>query len=371
MDIGFFTMPIHPVGRSIAETLQEDRELALVADRLGFTEGFYGEHATDAAETITSSLMFVASLIHSTQTIKLGTGTVNLPCYHPAMVAAQVAMVDHMAQGRFLFGISPGGLLSDAEVFGNLDNDRTAMFLESIDHILAIWAGEAPHKREGKFWNFSTERTTITELGQGSIMKPYQKPHPQIVVTAVAPFSQGVTQAAKRGWQPISANFLLPKWVQSHWPNYQQGCEESGRLADTAHWRVAKSIFVADDLATARRYATAAEGPYHQYYRSIVTKMIANGRANLFKADQNAPDSSVTVEGVVDDLVIWGTPEKVADELLAFRESVGDFGTLLYAGHDWADRRLAIRSMELMAERVMPKVNAAIAAPSQLLRMEG
>ena len=39
MDIGFFTMPIHPVGRSIAETLQEDRELALVADRLGFTEG--------------------------------------------------------------------------------------------------------------------------------------------------------------------------------------------------------------------------------------------------------------------------------------------------------------------------------------------
>ena len=48
------------------------------------------------------------------------------------------------------------------------------------------------------------------------------------------------------------------------------------------------------------------------------------------------------------------------DELLAFRETVGDFGTLLYAGHDWADARLARRSMELMAEKVMPALNDAI-----------
>ena len=52
----------------------------------------------------------------------------------------------------------------------------------------------------------------------------------------------------------------------------------------------------------------------------------------------------------------------VVDQLLAFREAVGDFGTLLYAGHDWADAKLARRSMELMAERVMPAVNAAIGA---------
>jgi hypothetical protein len=53
MDLGFFTMPIHPLGRNVTETLMEDKELAVVADRLGFTEGFYGEHITDAAETWT------------------------------------------------------------------------------------------------------------------------------------------------------------------------------------------------------------------------------------------------------------------------------------------------------------------------------
>ena len=53
-----------------------------------------------------------------------------------------------------------------------------------------------------------------------------------------------------------------------------------------------------------------------------------------------------------------GSVNSVVDQILAFRETVGDFGTLLYCGHDWADPRLARRSMELMAEKVMPAVNA-------------
>jgi alkanesulfonate monooxygenase SsuD/methylene tetrahydromethanopterin reductase-like flavin-dependent oxidoreductase (luciferase family) len=68
--------------------------------------------------------MFVASLAYATKNIRLGTGTVNMPNSHPAAVAAQVAMLDHMLDGRFNFGISPGGLASDAEVFGSLDADR-------------------------------------------------------------------------------------------------------------------------------------------------------------------------------------------------------------------------------------------------------
>ena len=360
MQLGFFTMPIHPLGRPLAETLQEDRELALTAERLGFVEGFFGEHITDAAETITSSLIFIAWILNETKRIRLGTGTINMPNHHPAMVAAEVAMVDHMAGGRLIMGISPGGLLSDAEVFGNLDADRTAMFVEAIDQVLAIWGGEPPYNLKGKFWTISTERTLMKDLGQGYIHKPLQQPHPPIVVTAVAPFSKGVTEAAARGWEPISANFLLPKWVKTHWPSYVEGCKRGGRPAEAKNWRVAKSIFVADDLATARRYATDPSGPYHAYYNSLVVKLMKNGRANLFKADQKAPDSSVTTEKVVDDLVIWGTPEKVTDELLAFRDDVGDFGTLLYAGHDWVDKKLALRSMELMAERVMPAIGKAL-----------
>jgi alkanesulfonate monooxygenase SsuD/methylene tetrahydromethanopterin reductase-like flavin-dependent oxidoreductase (luciferase family) len=58
--------------------------------------------------------------------------------------------------------------------------------------------------------------------------------------------------------------------------------------------------------------------------------------------------------------VLAGTVNSVVDQILAFREYVGDFGNLLYAGHDWMDPKLAKRSMELFATEVMPRVNAAI-----------
>jgi hypothetical protein len=60
--------------------------------------------------------------------------------------------------------------------------------------------------------------------------------------------------------------------------------------------------------------------------------------------------------------VIAGTVNSVVDQILAFREQIGDFGTLYYACHDWIDPALGRRSMQLMAEEVMPRVNAAIGA---------
>ena len=124
--------------------------------------------------------------------------------------------------------------------------------------------------------------------------KPYQRPYPPIVVTAVAPFSQGVAAAAERGWDPISANFLQPQWVKTHWGKYVEGCAKGGRVADPANWRVAKSIFVADNAATAERYATEHQGPYHFYYHSLFTKLLRVGRANLFKTDPDMPTTPST-----------------------------------------------------------------------------
>ena len=362
MKLGFFTMPMHPLGRNYTQTLKEDREAVLLADGLGFCEAFIGEHITDACETIPSCLTFIASVAHDTKRIHLGSGTVNLPNNHPAQVAAHVAMVDHMLEGRFLFGIGPGGLRSDMEVCGNLDADRNAMFVEAIDHILAMWAGDAPYNLTGRYWNISTEKTLIRDAGQGVMVKPYQQPHPPIVVTAIVPHSKGLAAAAARGWKPITANFLQPQWAATHWPMYARGCAEGGHRADPSDWRVCKSVFVADDEATARRYARDPKGPYGFYYWNLLTKRRGHGNVDIFKHDLKMPDEAVTVDYLLDRLVLSGTVDSVVEQILAFRETIGDFGTLLYAGHDWADPRLARRSMELMAEKVMPAVNAALGA---------
>ena len=361
MKLGFFTMPIHPLDKDWRQSLREDREAFILADQLGYTEGYVGEHHTDRAENITSCMMFICTLIEATQRIKLGTGTINMPNNHPAAVAANAAMLDHLLDGRFIFGISPGGLMSDAEVFGNLQKDRNAMFLESINMVLEIWKRDGPYDLAGQYFSVTTGKTMIPEIGQGTILKPFQKPHPPIVVTAVAPHSKGVTEAAKRGWTPISANFLLPEWVATHWPRYAEGRQAAGAQPRAAEWRIAKSIFVADDDQVAKRYGHGARGPYHFYFKQLIRKLVGfGGRANLFKLDQSEPDASITADTMTPRLVIAGSVNSVVDQILAFRETVGDFGTLYYACHDWVDPALGRRSMQLMAEQVMPRVNAAI-----------
>ena len=85
-----------------------------------------------------------------------------MPNTHPARVAAEIAMLDHMLDGKFIMGISPGGLLSDAEIFGNLQANRNEMFLESINAVLQLWASEPPYDIQGKYWNISTAKTLMT-----------------------------------------------------------------------------------------------------------------------------------------------------------------------------------------------------------------
>ena len=71
MEVGFFTMPIHPIDKDYKKTLSEDREAFLLADKIGFSEAYCGEHVTDAAENITSSALFIASLAAETKKLDL------------------------------------------------------------------------------------------------------------------------------------------------------------------------------------------------------------------------------------------------------------------------------------------------------------
>ena len=76
------------------------------------------------------------------------------------------------------------------------------------------------------------------------------------------------------------------------------------------------------------------------------------------------PDSELTDDYVLDSLVLVRPVNKVVDQILELREEIGDFGELVYCGMDWVDPALSRRSMELMANEVMPRVNSAIGTPA-------
>jgi alkanesulfonate monooxygenase SsuD/methylene tetrahydromethanopterin reductase-like flavin-dependent oxidoreductase (luciferase family) len=363
MRLGYFTMPVHPLGRNWTQTLREDREAIILADKLGFYDAFVGEHLTDACENVTNSMLFQATLIDATKTIKLATGTTNLSQMHPVLVAQNAAMFDHLSQGRFILGISPGALTSDAEALNILDEDRNKIFAEAIDVILAIWQRDPPYDidfADNRF-KVAVKKTAAHDLGIGIFGKPYQKPRPEIVGTVVAPFSPGCVLMGKRDFHPLSANFLLANHLRSHWQNFAKGKAEVGQKADINDWRVARTIFVADDDKTALRYGREdANSPYRFYFEQMGAKMRRGNRLYVFKSHKEQPDAEITHDFIMDHCVIHGTVNKVVDEILKLREQTGDFGELVYAGMDWVDAALAKRSMTLLAEQVMPRVNEAI-----------
>jgi hypothetical protein len=88
--------------------------------------------------------------------------------------------------------------------------------------------------------------------------------------------------------------------------------------------------------------------------------MMRGKRLYVFKSTKEQPDEEITLDYVMQNCVTFGTVNKVVDAILKMREATGDFGELVYAGMDWVDPALAKRSMQLMAEQVMPRVNAAI-----------
>lgn len=363
MKLGFFTQPIHPAGRPDPETLDEDRETFILADRLGYSEGFIGEHMTSARENVANGLIFIASLAHATENIKLGTGVHNLAFSHPLVVASNVAMVDNMLKGRFLFGVGAGITFSDAEALGILDEDRRAMFDEAIEQVLALWRNEPPYDLTGNYWNISTGRTRWPELGLGAVAKPYQLPHPPIFAGSGDPKSKSVASYGRRGWSILSSDTLPVSRLSEQWKNYAGGCAEAGHEASRENWRIVRSIFVAEDDKTAEAYGNKdSNSPYRFHFNEFHEKFQKGRMLHMLKADLSVPDEEVTLDYALDNCVITGSVDKVVEEILALREAAGPFGTLVYAGKNWTDEALSRRSMELMAEEVMPAVNAAIGA---------
>ena len=352
MKLGFFTMPIHPLGRDWRTTLREDREAFLLADELGFCEAYVGEHVTDLAENITSCTIFLASLADRIKTMRLGTGTVNLPNSHPANVAAQIAMLDHMLDGRLNFGISPGGLLSDAEIFGNLEADRNAMFVEGIETILKLWATDPPYDIDGKYWKLTTAKNSP----QGDRAGHHRQTAAEAASSHRRDGSRSLLEGRGRRRRPRLGSDL------GQFLDAEMGGDAQGQLHRRLQCRRATGRFGQlaggeehlrrGKLAAAHAYARGPKSPYVHYYHSLFTKLVRNGRSNLFKEDPDLPDAELTLDHVLDRCVICGSPSEVVEQLIAFREEVGPFGTMLYAGHDWADPGLAKASMRLMAEKV-------------------
>lgn len=356
MELGFFTMPLHPPGTDYTRAVHEDLEQIILLDELGYSEAWIGEHFTSVWESIPAPDLVIAMAIPQTKQIRLGTGVSCMPNHHPFNIAHRIALLDHLAKGRFNWGVGSGGFLGDFEVFGfdPTSGEQRLTTREAVDTVIKLWTNPTPGKYEHKRWSFTVPEPQ-DDIGLKLHVTPFQKPHPPIGVAGVSPKSDTLLLAGERGWIPMSINIIPTPILQTQWKAVEEGAQSVGRKADRKIWHVARNVFIADTTKEARKQAL--EGPIGRDFRGYLLKLLTKCKQlNLLKNRPDMPDSDVTLEYLVDNVFIVGSPEDVTSKLQKLYHDLGGFGTLLVIGHEWQPRDAWIRSMTLLKKEVVPKL---------------
>jgi alkanesulfonate monooxygenase SsuD/methylene tetrahydromethanopterin reductase-like flavin-dependent oxidoreductase (luciferase family) len=355
---GMFIMPFHPPSKPLAQCYDEDLELIVRCEELGFAEFWIGEHHTMKYENIVMPEIFIGRALGETRRIRLGPAPACLNQHHPAHVAGRLAFLDHLSKGRLNLCFGPGSVTADQELYGADPKNASAMTEEALDMVLRLWDSEPPYHLEGKFWRIHLAKTVDTETGIGYVHKPFQKPHPPIAMPAMSRNSPSMMLAGRRGYQPFGHCLVTGNVLADFWKTYEQAALEAGRQPRRADWKVSRSIFLADSTAEARRRArTNTLGQCYEYIGRLFDKGL--GR-KIYKRDLAMSDADCNMDFLMGEQIIAGSPDEVLRRLLLLIEETGPFGTLVLMGYDWDDKQSWLHSMELFARELLPALNKAV-----------
>jgi alkanesulfonate monooxygenase SsuD/methylene tetrahydromethanopterin reductase-like flavin-dependent oxidoreductase (luciferase family) len=355
---GIFIMPYHDPAKPPGQCHDEDLELIVRAEEMGFAEFWIGEHHTMKYENIVMPEIFIARALGETRRIRLGPAPVCLNQHHPAHVACRLAFLDHLSKGRLNLAFGAGSVTADQELYGAEPKNAAAMVDEAIDMILKLWSSDPPYAIEGKFWKIRLEKNVDTETGIGYIPKPLQQPHPPIAVPGMSRNSPSMRFAGRRGLQPFAHCLIAGNVIADLWKSYEAGALEAGRQPRRADFKVARALFLADTTREARERArTNSLGRNFQYIGRLFDKGLGG---KLYKRDLAMSDADCNLDYLMGEQIIAGSPDEVLRRLLLLIEETGPFGTLVLMSYDWDDKSSWLHSMELFARELMPALNKAV-----------
>lgn len=193
MDFGLF---YYCQGRGVshAQAYAEMLEQIVLAEQLGFGECWFAEHHFTDYSLLPSPNLMIAAALPRTRRMRFGNYCNVLPFHHPLRLAAEAAMLDNLARGRFDFGIGKGVRPGEFAKLGVSWDDAAAMTEEAIEALLKVWTQDSA-AHDGKFWRFP-------ELSLRP--RPFQQPHPPLHMVASRPAS--AARVGARGW-PVAMHF--------------------------------------------------------------------------------------------------------------------------------------------------------------------
>lgn len=166
--------------KSHTDLFHELTELVQIAETGGFEAAWIGEHHGMEFTIAPNPFINIAYLAGQTRSIRLGTGTIIAPFWHPIKLAGEAALTDIATGGRLDIGIARGAYSFEYErLMPGMDAWTAGQRMrELVPTLRRLWDGDYAH--QGEFWSFPA--TTSTP-------KPRQTPYPPLWVAARDPNS--------------------------------------------------------------------------------------------------------------------------------------------------------------------------------------
>lgn len=334
MRFGLFSGPYHRPDLNPIMAFQQDMEMIINLDRLGFDEVWIGEHHSGGVETIACPELMIAAAAERTKHIKLGTGAVTIPYHNPFQVAERIVQLDYMTRGRMMFGVAPGQLVQDAQMVGLDPMNNRRMLQEALDVIIPLFKGERVTKKTDWF-NLVDARLQLL---------PYTN-FEMATVSVISP--SGPLVAGKYGMGMLNVAATNPVGVEmllEHWRICEEEAAKYGHVANRRDWRLLAPMHIAESYEQAVkdvRYGLCKL----ENYRDHINPGAGIDWSNTERAVEQLNENGYAV---------IGTPEMARAQIARLKEKSGGFGCLMLMGVDWASHQATLHSHELFAQEVIP-----------------
>ena len=338
MNFGMFTGFHVRVGESQTEAFDDAFSQVDAAEEMGIDSVWLAElHFQPERSVLASPIVIASAIAARTQRLRVGLAVQVLPLGNPVRMAEEAATVDHISHGRFDFGVGRSGLTKFYQGYNIPYADSRSRFAEALDIILRAWT-EDSFSHEGQYYSYYN--VTVTP-------KPFQQPHTPVYIASASP--ESFSQAGNLGF-PIFVS-LQAAQLEQRLEEYRTAWHEAGHAGEGAvHLRAPVYVGETPDLARSQPEASTMHGIR---YAAEELSQTAPTEEAAVRMRQRA---NMSYAEVLDNRVIYGSPDEVGDRLAQLKEQLGLTGVVLeinYGGQ--IPQELVLNSIRLLAQEVMPR----------------
>lgn len=317
MQFGLMMRGQFPQGDDMQARFQELMEQARLANQLGFDSVTNGMHYSSAPFQTFQQFPFLCRVMAEAPNLRLNFGLVLLSLHKPLDIAEQLAVVDVMSGGNVIFGAGLGYRDVEFLAFGTTQQKRVKRFEENLEAIKRLWTEARADMVASHF-----------ELKGASVAtKPVQKPHPPIWIGANA--DPAIRLAARLGdcWY-VNPHNRMDTMFPDEFP-------------------ARREVFVAKTREEAVRLCQPFLAEKYKAYQQW-------GQSKAMPEGDN--DLGVEFDELIRDRFLLGSPDEVAEQMLAFHKATGINHLIMSVQWPGMPQNMVLDVLHMLAEEVFPKV---------------